>query len=69
MSRSAATPARRLPGKDGLYYAADRETAEYLAGQIIEKYAEVYPAMARCFQEDLDACLPQAGLSDTSGLP
>jgi len=52
-----------------VYYAADRETAEYLAGQIIEKYAEVYPAMARCFQEDLDACLPQAGLSATSGLP
>lgn len=40
-----------------VYYAADRDTAEYIAGQVIEKYSELYPSMIRCFQEDLDACL------------
>ena len=39
------------------YYAADRDTAEYMAGQVIEKYSDLYPSMVRCFQEDLDACL------------
>ncbi len=40
-----------------VYYAVDRDTAEYMAGQIIEKYADLYPSMVRCFQEDIDACL------------
>ncbi|NQU68382.1 MAG: IS256 family transposase [Candidatus Marinimicrobia bacterium] len=47
-----------------VYYAADRDTAEYIAGQVIEKYAEVYPAMVRCFQEDLDACLTHLDFPD-----
>lgn len=40
-----------------VYYAADRDTAELIAGQVIEKYSELYPSMVRCFQEDLDSCL------------
>lgn len=40
-----------------VYYAADRDTAELIAGQVIEKYADLYPSMVRCFQEDLDSCL------------
>ena len=40
-----------------VYYAADRQAADLLASQIIEKYAQVYPAAIQCFTEDLDACL------------
>jgi transposase-like protein len=40
-----------------VYYAADRQAADVLAAQIIEKYAQTYPAAIRCFTEDLEACL------------
>lgn len=40
-----------------VYYAADRDTAELIAVELIEKYSSQYPSMVRCFQEDLNACL------------
>jgi putative transposase len=40
-----------------VYYANDRATADLLATQLIDKYAQVYPAAVQCFAEDLDACL------------
>lgn len=40
-----------------IYYAADVDTGRLLAERFIEQYAQAYPQMARCFSEDLDACL------------
>ncbi len=40
-----------------VYYSKDREIAEDLAGKFINKYAEVYPGMTKCFADDLRACL------------
>ena len=40
-----------------VYYAPDRETAELIACQIIEKYSDMYPTMVKCFQEDIASCL------------
>lgn len=40
-----------------VYYAADRNTAEALAAELTEKYAQTYPSALGCFTEDLDACL------------
>ncbi len=42
-----------------IYYAAERDSAEMLAAGFIEEYSAIYPALIRCFQEDLDACLTQ----------
>lgn len=41
----------------GVYYAPDRETADLLAERFLESYAETYPAMVKCFCDDLEACL------------
>lgn len=40
-----------------VYYAADRTTADALAAELIDKYAQVYPAAIQCFNDDLEACL------------
>lgn len=40
-----------------VYYAPDRETADLLAERFVEAYAESYPAMVKCFCDDLEACL------------
>lgn len=40
-----------------VYYAPDRRTADLLATQAVDTYAQVYPAAVQCFTEDLDACL------------
>lgn len=40
-----------------VYYAPDRETADLLAERLIDRYAEEYPAMVKCFADDLEACL------------
>ena len=40
-----------------IYYCQDSQSAEVLAGNFIEDYAEKYPGMIKCFIEDLDACL------------
>jgi putative transposase len=42
-----------------IYYAAERNSSEMLAAGFIEQYGAIYPALVRCFQEDLDACLTQ----------
>jgi len=40
-----------------VYYASDRTAADTLAAMFIDRYADLYPEMVRCFQDDLDACL------------
>jgi transposase-like protein len=40
-----------------VYYAADRSSADLLAEQLIDKYAQAYPSAVSCFIDDLDACL------------
>jgi putative transposase len=40
-----------------VYYAVDRATAETFAAAVIERYTKTYPAMVRCFSDDLEACL------------
>jgi transposase-like protein len=40
-----------------IYYAADRQTAEVLAQKLIERFARTFPAMVKCFMDDLEACL------------
>ena len=40
-----------------VYYASNREVADTLASELIEKYAQLYPAAVQCFVEDLGACL------------
>lgn len=40
-----------------VYYAPNESTARYIAGEIINKYAEKYPSAIKCFTDDLDACL------------
>lgn len=40
-----------------VYYAPGRETAELLAERLIETYADEYPAVVKCFTDDLEACL------------
>lgn len=40
-----------------IYYAPDRQTADQLAAGFIESYAGEHPAMIKCFQADLEACL------------
>jgi transposase-like protein len=39
-----------------VYYAPGRETAELLAERLIETYADEYPAVVKCFTDDLEAC-------------
>jgi len=40
-----------------VYYAADRQAADVLTAQIVEKYVQVSPAPIQCFTDDLEACL------------
>lgn len=40
-----------------VYYASDRESAELLAERFITAYAASHPAMIKCFNDDLEACL------------
>ena len=40
-----------------VYYSKDKIIAEDLAGKFINKYAEIYPSMVKCFMDDLQACL------------
>ena len=40
-----------------VYYAPDRKTANTLAAELIDKYAQLYPGAIQCFNEDLEACL------------
>ncbi len=42
-----------------IYYASDKEAAEALPKKFIDKYVDKYPALIRCFTEDLDSCLIQ----------
>jgi putative transposase len=42
-----------------VYYACDRQSAEVLSSKFIDKYVDKYPALIRCFTEDLDSCLTQ----------
>ncbi len=40
-----------------IYYAPDRDTADALSARFISDYAEQFPAMIKCFTDDLSACL------------
>ena len=40
-----------------IYYAADLESAQGLAKAFIKDYAQKYPSMIKCFNDDLGACL------------
>jgi len=40
-----------------VYYASDRTGADALAAELIDKYAQRYPAAIQCFNEDLEASL------------
>lgn len=44
-----------------VYYASDRESADLLAERFIAAYGASYPAMVKCFNDDLDACLVHLG--------
>ncbi len=49
--------AQILAEAKAVYYAPNRETADTLAAQFIDTYSAVYPALIRCFEDDLEACL------------
>jgi len=40
-----------------VYHASDRDTADLLAGRLVEDYTERYPSAVRCFVDDLGSCL------------
>ncbi len=40
----------------GAYYAATREVAEHVAGDVLRRYEDRFPSAMRSFQEDLEAC-------------
>lgn len=40
-----------------IYYASTPENAEGLANNFISTYADKYPGMIKCFQDDLSSCL------------
>lgn len=40
-----------------IYYASTTENAEGLANKFIAHYADKYPGMVKCFQDDLASCL------------
>jgi transposase-like protein len=46
-----------LAAVKAVYYAPDRETADILSTNFINKYSEQFPSMVRCFCDDLEACL------------
>jgi len=46
-----------MPLFKNVYYQANKKLAMMLATDLIETYADDYPAAIKCFQEDLDACL------------
>lgn len=41
----------------GVYYAAEYDEAKILAANFIDKYADQYPSMIKCFNEDIESCL------------
>lgn len=45
------------PQIHAIYYAPDLQAAHVLAQAFIERYAERFPAMIQCFNDDLEACL------------
>lgn len=60
MNKLPKDKAITAPVKDRLraiYYAVDLETAQGLAEAFICNYAEIYPSMITCFNDDLSACL------------
>lgn len=40
-----------------VYYAPDIQTARTLAERLIDEHSHAYPAMVKCFCDDLEACL------------
>jgi transposase-like protein len=42
---------------NAIYDAPNREMADVLVTDFIERYGEVYPSAVACFQDDLEACL------------
>jgi len=46
-----------MPKIKSVYYQTDREVAMLAATNLVNKYAEPYPAAIKCFQEDLECCL------------
>lgn len=59
-SKLPRDPELRAPAMErvkAVYYAPDRETAELLAERLLDDYAEEYPALVKCFSDDLEACL------------
>ncbi len=40
-----------------IFYATDRTTADALHAQFVERYAAIYPAVVRCLNDDIEACL------------
>jgi transposase-like protein len=46
-----------MPKIKNCYYQNDRKLAIMAATEIIDQYADVYPAAIKCFQDDIDSCL------------
>jgi transposase-like protein len=42
---------------NAVYDAPNREVADVMVADFIERYGEVYPSAVACFQDDLEACL------------
>jgi transposase-like protein len=42
---------------NAIYDAPNREVADVMVADFIERYGEVYPSAVACFQDDLEACL------------
>jgi len=40
-----------------VYNAPNREVADLLSSNFVERYSHLYPSAVTCFQDDLDACL------------
>jgi transposase-like protein len=46
-----------MPKIKNCYYQHDRKLAIIAATEIIDQFADTYPAAIKCFQDDIDACL------------
>lgn len=55
LSRSAIKEV--LPEIKAIYYAENREVAELLVKDIVEKYSSIYPSAIKTLLDDLDSCL------------
>ena len=42
---------------NAVYDAPNREVADLMAADLIERYGKLYPSAVACFQDDLEACL------------